>query len=80
MGKQHSLLWPSAGCISPEPEDFAVAIQDRVIKTFSGRRGQQKIYKISREYSFNQNIVWVGQKAVLLQTRQIKRKFLGHTP
>jgi len=33
VDKQHSLLWPSAGCISPETEYFAVAIQDRVSKT-----------------------------------------------
>ena len=28
-----SILWPSAGCICPEMEGFAVAIQDWVIKT-----------------------------------------------
>jgi hypothetical protein len=57
-----------------------VAIQDRVIKTFSGRRSHQKIYKIYKEYNFNQKHRKKKEKTVLLQTCQTKRKFLGHTP
>jgi len=33
MDKKSSVLWLSAGCIYPETGGFAVAIQDRGIKT-----------------------------------------------
>ena len=33
MDKESSLLWHAAGCFCPETEGFAVAMQDRGIKT-----------------------------------------------
>ena len=46
----------------------------------TGRVGHQKRPTVSIEYRFNQNMLRVRQKAVLLQTCHTVLKFLRHDP